>query len=65
MSNNPDSLACILGGLQLIREETKHTAHIRVGSLDRIRTSKKKKESRCVVDGTNIDVAFILNEKYQ
>jgi hypothetical protein len=37
VSKNPDPLACILGGLQLIREETKHTAHIRVGSLDRIR----------------------------
>ena len=65
MSKNPDPLTSILGGLQLIREETKHTAHIRVGSLGQNRGKKKIKESRRVVDGTNIDITFILNEKYQ
>lgn len=62
MSKNPDPLACVLGGLQLIREETKHTAHIWIGSLDRIRVRKKGKGMRGAC--TNIDVAFILSEKY-
>jgi hypothetical protein len=48
MSKNPDSLACILGGLQLICEETKHAAHIRVGSLDRNKNNKHVKELQSV-----------------
>ena len=35
MAKDPDSLPRILGVLQLVREETKHAAHIRIGSLEK------------------------------